>query len=239
MSDARPLRQRQVPNPMTSSRIRRSVQSLLSGTGLLESTREVTSLARLFTAGLRESGWRRSARQNAPVSGSGVPIPWFPYPAIELLHERLPVSAVVFEWGTGHSTLWFSERVSKVISVESDPRWAEYVRNRAGRNVKILVPGEEHAYVQAVTQSDELFDIVVVDGMKSLRYRCGLAALLSLAPGGVVVWDNADQPDFARAWDDYLAPRGFRRLPLRGFGPLGYAEWTLAIVYRDDNCLGI
>lgn len=239
MSDAGLLRPNQVPNPIARSLIRRSVRSVLQSTGLLGFTREIASLFRLSSHGLRDSGWRRSANHNAPVSSSGAPIPWFPYPAIEFLRERLPASAVLFEWGAGHSTLWFSERVSEVTSVESDPRWAEYVRNRAGNNVNILVAEEEQAYVGAVTRADGPFDIVVVDGPWSSRYRCGQEALGALAAGGVVLWDNADRPDFARAWEAYLSPRGFRRLPFRGLGPLGHSEWTLAILYRDENCLGI
>ncbi|GBC84987.1 hypothetical protein HRbin11_01427 [bacterium HR11] len=83
------------------------------------------------------------------------------------------------------------------------------------------------------------FEVVVVDGLKSLRYRCGHAALDCLTPDGVILWDNADWPDFQRAFVDYLAPAGFKRLVFRGFGPLGWREWDFAVLYRQPNCLGL
>src|SRR5688572_22901839 len=67
---------------------------------------------------LREQGWLRSYRERRPVTQGGEPIPWYTYSAIDFLAERLPPDATVFEFGAGHSTLWYARRVARVVSVD-------------------------------------------------------------------------------------------------------------------------
>lgn len=228
-----------VPEPSNQSRLRAWTKFALGRVGLLGFARVGVRLSRLVRNGLRDSGWLLSAAKDVPVSASGAPIPWFPFPAIHFLQERLPLHARLFEYGSGHSTLWFAERVATVISVESDPRWASYVQMHSPGNVKIILATTEDSYIQAIAIAGGEVDLVVVDGLKGLRYQCGRAALDYLAPDGVLLWDNADWPDYQQAFSDYLAPRGFKQLIFRGFGPLGWREWSFAVLYREHNCLGI
>lgn len=221
------------------SPLRAIIHRVLRRLGLLEVTREVVRCARLIRLGLRETGWRLSARLNVPVDGRGDPVPWFTYPTIALLSERLPANARVFEWGAGHSTVWFSRRVASVVAVEADRSWAAYVRALVSSNAVVIERSDQRGYVEAIKEWPGGFDVVIIDGEKGTRYECGRLALESLSPRGVIVWDNADWPDFQKAWLDYLRPAGFRRLILRGFGPLGWREWETAILYRDGNVLGI
>lgn len=227
-----------VPLPAGQARWRVLASNLLGRLGLLGLTRGGVRLVRLARQGLRETGWLASAAANVPVSAEGKPLPWWPYPAIALVGERIPSSARVFEWGSGCSTLWFSERVTTVVAVEHDPGWAAYIRAQAGdgSNVTVLHVPPGDSYVDAIAGRGP-FEVVVNDGLKALRYRCGRAALDHLTPDGVVLWDNSDWPDFGRAYDDYLRPAGFKHLTLRGFGPLGWREWCFAILYRERNCL--
>lgn len=227
-----------VPLPAGQARWRAITSGILERLGLLGLTRAGVRLARLARCGLRESGWLASAAANVPVTVEGKPLPWWPYPAIALVAERLPSSARVFEWGSGGSTLWLSERVAEVVAVEHDAQWASYVRAQArGRlNLTVMHVPAGDSYVDAIAGRGP-FAVVVNDGLKALRYRCGPAALDHLTPDGVVLWDNSDWPDFRRAYDDYLRPTGFKCLTLRGFGPLGWREWSFAILYRERNCL--
>lgn len=231
MTSTRPL-----PAP---SRLRRVAWRLLQRLGLLGPTREVVRCGRLVRQGLRDTGWWLSARVDAPVDRNGEPVPWFTYPAIALLAERLPARARVFEWGSGHSTMWPARRVARVVSVKADPAWAAYVRARVGPNVEIRERPDRDRYIASIKEGAGVYDVVVVDGLKGTRYACGRLAVEALGPEGVIVWDNADWPEFQAAWRDYLAPAGFSRLPLRGFGPCGWSEWETAIIYRGSNVLGI
>lgn len=229
-----------VPRPVGQARWRVVLSASLGRLGLLGFARASVRTARLARRGLRETGWLASAAANAPVSSEGKPLPWWPYPAIAFVAERLPSSARVFEWGSGCSTLWLSERVAAVVAVEHDPGWAAYVqaqaRDRSNLTILHVPPGD--SYVDAIAGRGS-FEVVVIDGLKALRYRCGRAAIHHLTPDGVVLWDNSDWPDFRRAYDEYIGSAGFKRLTLRGFGPLGWSEWSFAVLYREGNCLGL
>ena len=51
--------------------------------------------------------------------------PWFSFAAIEFLEKILNKDMVVYEYGSGGSTLFFSEHAKKVISVEHNKEWHE------------------------------------------------------------------------------------------------------------------
>jgi hypothetical protein len=72
---------------------------------------------------LVQNGWFKSFKDKLPVDAEGKPLPWFTYPSILFLNERLTKTMNLFEYGTGNSTLYFASRVQQVISVEHDQRW--------------------------------------------------------------------------------------------------------------------
>ncbi|QNH55640.1 MAG: hypothetical protein H2674_14390, partial [Limnospira indica BM01] len=69
---------------------------------------------------LESSGWLKSLATGVPINFDSQPIPWYTYPAIEFIENKISSDFKVFEYGSGQSTLWWAERVLKVISVESD-----------------------------------------------------------------------------------------------------------------------
>ncbi len=68
-------------------------------------------------------GWARSLRDKATVDERGSPLPWLPYAATQLLAERLSRAHTVLEFGAGSSTLFFMDRVARVVYLEHDPVW--------------------------------------------------------------------------------------------------------------------
>jgi hypothetical protein len=141
-------------------------------------------------------------------------VPWWTFKAADEVTAFLEArpDARVFEWGSGASTAWLSRRAGSVTSVEHDSGWADLVRPVLPRNASVRVvepvpatgrPGEQlsqksgfegldfDAYVAAVDDTDERFDLVVVDGRA--RTSCFRRAVTRLAPGGVLVFDNVDR----------------------------------------------
>ena len=47
--------------------------------------------------------------EGKPVDKDGNPLPWISIPAIEILREKDLGDLFVFEYGSGNSTIWFSE----------------------------------------------------------------------------------------------------------------------------------
>ena len=56
--------------------------------------------------------------------------PWITFPAMRWLTSYLRPSMSVFEWGSGGSTLFFAQRVARVVSVEYDTAWSAAVTTR-------------------------------------------------------------------------------------------------------------
>jgi hypothetical protein len=121
--------------------------------------------------------------------------------AITFLVQWLKPTDLMLEYGSGFSTAWFGQRVSKLISVENDPVWFSRVRQQlATHNItnvelKLLNQGPrlEGAAVGAdylsvlLRHSPDSFDIILNDGWA----RPHIATRTDLVrPGGLFIWDD-------------------------------------------------
>jgi len=71
------------------------------------------------------SAWRKSLEPH--VSPIDDHLPWITFSAIEFLESFLHKDMLVYEYGSGGSTLFFAERIRKIISCEHDTKWASKV----------------------------------------------------------------------------------------------------------------
>lgn len=194
----------------------------------------------LHRAFLKDSGWAASARANAPVDRHGRPVAWYTYSALHFLEPRLRPDMEVFEFGAGHSTLWWADRVKFVCAVESDPTWTHVLGKRLPGNTDLRYEPLQldGAYCRSALDRGRRFDLIVIDGFD--RNNCARHCLPVLKDDGVIVWDNAERPDARTDGLGFLADRGFRRIEFAGVGPLNGYGWTTAVLYRPQaNCLGI
>jgi hypothetical protein len=184
---------------------------------------------------LRGSGWLESYRSRMPIA-FGNPLPFYTYPSIAFLEQRVNRTLRVFEYGAGYSTLWWASRSMSVIACEHDRGWFDRMTAMIPANVQLihqaLVPGGDYSRQATAFVSD----VIVVDGRD--RVNCAKASVEGLSEGGVVVWDNSDRERYREGYD-FLKDRGFRRLDFAGPGPIDYWPWMTSVFYRNDNCLGI
>ncbi|MFP5224617.1 MAG: class I SAM-dependent methyltransferase [Actinomycetota bacterium] len=142
--------------------------------------------------------------------------PWWAPSAIRFLDSELDRDARVFEWGSGRSTLWLSERVGSLTSIEHIPDWFRKVEGmlaEAGAdNVELRLaelPTDEAAFGDAFwepnpyttaadQQPDESLDLVIVDG--ACRMPCAWRALPKIAPGGLLLIDDTLHIGSVEAW---------------------------------------
>lgn len=92
---------------------------------------------------LKRRGWDRPAAEG-PVASDGSPLPYITYPAQSILAQIARPETRVFEFGCGHSSLWWSARVKEVVSVDHDPGWISLVERRKPDNLT-LVHCPQHA----------------------------------------------------------------------------------------------
>ena len=123
--------------------------------------------------------------------------PWLVPKAISFLERELVTPEwVVFEFGCGGSTLWYSDRVRNVHSVEHDGTWKKAVEEHLGRTDVIeLVP---RVYAHVVGRfPDKHFDFIAVDGRD--RHECVKAAIPKVKDGGWIMLDNSERSKYDRA----------------------------------------
>jgi hypothetical protein len=187
---------------------------------------------------LKDKGWMDSVAQSMPVDGSGQPIPWYTYGAIDFLSDRIRDDMSVFEFGSGNSTLWWSSRTRRVVSCEHDEHWYALMKSRVPANVTYahVALDADGAYASTAVRQAEKFDVIVIDGRD--RVNCTKASLAALKPDGSIVFDNSDRSDYESGYA-HLQANGFRRLDFWGMGPINSYGWCTSVFYRTRNCFGI
>ncbi|HEY7071129.1 MAG TPA: class I SAM-dependent methyltransferase [Acidimicrobiales bacterium] len=192
---------------------------------------------------LRALGWQESLRTGRPVGADGRPRPWMPYAAVTVLAGLVGPETRVFEYGSGHSTVWLAARSHHVHTVEHDPDWFRRTLDMlgpdaAGADVRLVPtagdrfdapPGD--AYVEAPTTAggDRCYDVVVIDGMA--RRACAAAVGQVLAPGGVVVLDDTQRSAYQPA-REALRAAGLTELAVSGPKPTTTATTTTSFFVR-------
>lgn len=185
---------------------------------------------------LAEIGWTRSVREGAIVARDGSPLPWATYSFNEFIEPRLRNDFTVFEYGAGASTLFYASRVAKVVAVEHDAEYATSVRAKLPANAELWEHPLGPGYINAVAALREAPEIVSVDGRN--RVACVQAARDKLAPGGVLILDDTERPEYEPACADMKA-HGFKRLDFWGFAPGLVTRRCTTLFYRSENVLGL
>jgi Methyltransferase domain len=210
---------------------------------LLRSNKYTSDFAALFllrrrSSFLKQVGWYDSFRSFRPVDGNGEAIPWYTYAAIDYLGGRVGKDMTVFEYGSGNSTIWWAQRVLRVVSCEHDEEWFASMRAKVPGNVKYLHfdLADRDRYANEIKNYDKEFDVIVIDGRR--RVDCAKNCLGALKDTGVIVWDNSDRDSYREGYD-FLTANGFKRLDFSGLGPINAYGWCTSVFYRAQNSLGI
>lgn len=151
--------------------------------------------------------------------------PWFTYSAVDYLELLLNKSMSVFEWGSGSSSIWFSEKCKQVVSIEHNREWfiktAEMIEADDRKNAAVIhipaiftdetksysmdsftsmehLPGYSfEAYCKAVQSFSA--DVYCIDGRA--RLSCLGVLLPKLRPGNIVIWDNSERDHYSPGLD--------------------------------------
>ena len=206
---------------------------------LISEPRVLSSLISLRTWGyLVDMGWFNSFKSSKPVDKEGSPIPWFSYPAVEFLSERLNNKMAVFEFGSGNSTLFFSDRVNQVVSVEHNKDWYDKISKQAPVNSRIVYvkADQSNEYTDILKRSNQKFDIIIVDGI--YRNECLIESISYLTDGGVIILDDSERLEYSDGIDRIIN-HNFKRLDLWGISAGYLYRKSTSVFYKEKNCLDI
>jgi precorrin-6B methylase 2 len=195
-------------------------------------------LANFYQGNFPPPGWVKSFRTHSGFNGNGDPIPWYTYPAISFLENRIDKNMEIFEFGCGNSTLWWAAKGKSVIAIEHDQNWVIKMKERLPTNAKIefceLTTNGE--YCRKTTEYTNKFDIILVDGRD--RVNCIKNCMQALKPGGVIILDDSHREEYQPAFR-FLEENEFRHIDFSGLRPVYLSESTTTVFYRPTNILTI
>jgi hypothetical protein len=209
---------------------------------LLKLLREPKNLSALFSQRefgyLLEIGWFESFKLNKSIDKMGHPIPWFSYPFIDFLIPRLTKDLVLFEFGSGNSTLFFADKVKKVISIEHNKDWYRIVSKTKPENVELILTKTNSSidYLEHLSDLKEDLDIIIVDGLH--RIDCLKLAVGKLSEQGVIILDDSERTEYKHGIEFVLEKR-FRSLEFWGIAPTVLFKKCTTVFYKSNNCLKV
>ena len=166
----------------------------------------------------------------------GNPIPWYTYPAIEYLSQFDYSGKRVFEYGCGSSSLFWAKRAEKVVTIEDDPKWfAKWRETFNYPNLTVCRRDEGEAYFNAIFESSEAYDVIVIDG--KCRADCAAAAIRKLAPGGLIILDDSDRVNTSQEYVKAvgkLRSANLLQIDFYGFCPMNVYTKATSIFFRRD-----
>lgn len=177
----------------------------------------------------RHAQWK-SIRERMAVDADGNPIPWYTYPAIEYLKNFDFTECDVFEFGSGNSSFYWSNRARSVVSVEDNNEWYEVVNSRKSKNQTLIHRSEEVDYVNSLTEQAKMFDIIIIDG--NHRMSCTFEAIKWIKDDGIILLDNSDR-SIEKECGKVLRNNQFIQIDFSGFGPINGYCWTTSMFLKN------
>ncbi len=133
------------------------------------------------------------------------PVPWLVEDAIEFMgiYFEKNSSAKVLEFGSGASTIWLSDRVKELHSVEHDQAWHSLISRiiySEKRRSEVFLYRMNIPYNSICDQFfDEYFDFIIVDGRN--RKACLSSSIRLLKKGGILMLDNSEREYYHSIFD--------------------------------------
>ena len=169
-------------------------------------------------------GHYSSKKEKASIDSQNNYLPWFTYSSIEYLNQLDLSKLTMLEWGAGNSSIFFSNRVKEIYSIEHDKEWYNNVKDKAIKNQTLFL--ENKSYASLPLDLNRQFDIILIDGIK--RDECTMSSLKILKTGGIIILDNSDRyPNLAKI----LRDNDLLEVDFHGFGPINDYTWTTSIFF--------
>jgi len=180
-----------------------------------------------------DTGHFRSSLRSKAFDRHGVPIPWYTYPAIQLLRTKSFAGKRVLEFGAGQSTIWWAQRAETVTSLEGDAKWYQFISPQLPQNASVHLVDIRLTQFEEAVPAAKTFDVIIVDGLD--RAIAARKSLNMLTEGGVFILDNSEihwADD--RTWPiiDLLLNEGYSRVDFYGHSPANILPHCTSFFFR-------
>ena len=175
----------------------------------------------------------------------GKKIPWIPIKAKIWLDKTLKPDMILYEYGSGISTLYFSMKVKKVVSVDHDKNWFNNINEQLLKNkinnceYSLIEPEKIHAedskginflyrsglkeyskshfkkYIRSIDKYPDKYFDLVFFDGRA-RLGCILHSLNKIKIGGYLVMDNSDENKYKQI---HNILKKYKKLEFFGIAP--------------------
>ena len=147
------------------------------------------------------------------LSPASTGFPWINYVIIQFLHRYLKPNMRVLEFGAGGSSVFFLKREIILFSIEHEESWLikvreiipkKYLKNWTPNLILQSDPNNEipkvNEYLDPIKLIlDSSIEIALIDGRH--RVECIKRVIAKIKPGGCLILDNSDRPQYAKAYE--------------------------------------
>ena len=176
-----------------------------------------------------EYGQYKTIKNWDSVDKNSKKVPWYTYPAIEYLNNIDFSKKSIFEYGSGNSSTYWSNKAKSIISIEHDKKWYDQVKLNLNGNQTLFLKGNNTEYEKSITLIDEKFDVIVIDGIRRVECLKIIEKFLDKESeeGYLVILDNSER---YKETSKYLREKlNLIEIDFHGFGPINSYTWTTSI----------
>ena len=109
---------------------------------------------------------------------------------LDFMDAHLTPESRALEFGAGYSTPWLAQRCGQLVSYETSPMWYRTAKDECegmGVDLRLFVDPKDAAGTGP-------YDLALVDCREDLRLAAAKVAWGEVAPGGWLVFDDAQRP---------------------------------------------
>jgi hypothetical protein len=137
-----------------------------------------------------QRGQLKSTFNFSSIDKDGKEIPWYTYPAIDYLFQFDFSNKIIFEYGSGNSTVFWNKIAKKVYSVEDNEDWYKKTKKKLKKTTVYMLEKNREKYINSLEKMTKKADVIIVDG--SYRHSCIKKAIKNIKSTGMIIVDNSD-----------------------------------------------
>ena len=186
-----------------------------------------------------KAGWIKSFGHGLSQDQDGNYLPWMTYPFIKYISSKLNDRQIIFEYGSGSSTLFFAKRVKKVVTVESNKKWYEITKQKLFEdkinNVELIYfedALQNNNYELFASNYQEKFDLIIIDSLK--RFNCATNSLGAIKSDGAIILDDSERKNYRKIFEFFLS-NNFISKDFPGIAPGGLKIKNSTIFYKQSS----
>lgn len=180
-------------------------------------------------------------------------VPWIPIKAKIWLDKNLKQNMILYEYGSGISTLYFTSKVKMVYSIEHDKEWFEKMKMKLlnfrvenceyslikpdyhsteksnkthsiySSNLKKYRNSNFEKYVKSIEKYPDKYFDLIFIDGRA-RIACILHSIKKIKPGGFLILDNSDEKQYKIA---HKILKKYKKYDIFGIAPSNpYLEFT-------------